>query len=102
MTTAADLLGPLIEMVKRHGLTLQSHHPGSEDSPAHLLFTEPMDALEFLLHTAHHGGYSFGDNIALTIAPPAGAPACGKVSWLSHFTPDVTHIWAIAEQENQQ
>lgn len=104
MTTADNLLAPLIAMVKRHGdgLSLEQAHPGSDDSPACLIFSEPMDALEFLLHTAHHGAYSFGDNLALTIAPPLGAPARGKVSWLSQFTPDVTHIWQQAEQENQQ
>ena len=100
MTTADNLLAPLVDLVKQQKLVVEEHFPGGDDAPAHLIFTEPMDALEFLLHTAHNGAYSFGDNIALTITPPTGAPPRGKVSWLSQFTPDITYIWTLAEQEN--
>lgn len=95
-----NLLAPLLVMVNTRGLKVISHHEGDSSTPAHIVFADAYDAMEFLTHTAHHSGYMLGDEMAVTMMAPTTPldPGRGKVSWVPHLTPDISRAWNDAEE----
>lgn len=93
-------LSVLLQLVWKHGIVTSESCQGggitNQTAAAYIICPKVEDAAEFLLHSAQHTNYLYGDNIALTIIHPVGdvnAPPRGKVSWLPELTTQLTKAW---------
>ena len=101
-----ERIAPLIGSVRYHGLLPIHCEAGDEGTPvpAHLIFPDVPQAMEFLMHTSLHTAYTLGDQIALTILHPApleesdGEVPRGKVCWLPCYTHTITEAWRVSQR----
>lgn len=98
-TTADEKIAPLANLVRQHGLVYQHFNQGNPSpegfDQAWVTFTNPEQALEFLLHTANNMDFALDSQAILTIHPPLNAAdfASAKVSWHPGFTDHMIRAW---------